>query len=272
MNEKRLTKEETNGGFRLKKILLIGKPGDIIRSINEYLDKRFTVQMCFDQIEMMEDMVKVFRPDMMIYCQASGEDVNEGLLEWLSDNPRKKPVLVICTKEEWETLRNYCEGSVFYHVLSPVQTSVIATKCTDSLSGKGDQSAKDMTEDGDEGSKKIMVIDDCSFVLRNVKHMLEETYQVFVAPSGEKAMTLLPKTLPDLILLDYEMPGWSGKETYERILEVPELCDIPVIFLTSVSDRQRVVDILKRNPAGYILKPIERDMLLDKIEAVLAHV
>lgn len=258
----------------MKKILLIGKPGDIIRSISEYLDNRFIVQMCFDQIDMMEDMTKIFRPDMMIYCQTTGDDVHEGLLRWLSDNPRKKPVLVICTKEEWEALADYCQDSVFYHILRPVQTSVIASKCTDILSGNGDSvanSANDMAED-DEYRKKIMVIDDCSFVLRNVKHMLEESYQVFVAPSGEKAMVLLPKTLPDLILLDYEMPGWTGKETYEHILEVPELRDIPVIFLTSVSDRGRVVDVLKRNPAGYILKPIERNSLLDKIETVLAHV
>lgn len=259
----------------MKKILLIGKSGDIIRSINDYLNQRFVVQMCFEQIDMMEDMTKVFRPDMMIYCQTTGDDVNEGLFRWLSDNPRKKPVLVICTKEEWETLADHCDGSVFHHILRPVQTSVIASKCTEILRGNGDsatKSADDMAEEGDESRKKIMVIDDCSFVLRNVKHMLEESYQVFVAPSGEKAMVLLPKTLPDLILLDYEMPGWTGKETYEHILEVPELRDIPVIFLTSVSDRQRVVDILQRNPAGYILKPIERNSLLDKIETVLAHV
>lgn len=61
----------------MKKILLIGKPGDIIRSIKEYLDDRFAVQMCFDQIDMMENMTKVFRPDMMIFCQTYGEEVNE---------------------------------------------------------------------------------------------------------------------------------------------------------------------------------------------------
>lgn len=180
----------------------------------------------------------------------------------MRENPQKKPVLVICTKEEWEILEDYCVGDDFYHVLRPVQTSVIARKCLEILNGEKEAQGNGTGAEAEElatDKKKVMVIDDCSFVLRNVKRMLEDRYQVFVATSGEKAMALLPKIQPDLILLDYEMPGWTGKETYQHILDTPSLCDIPVIFLTGVSDRERVVDVLKNSPAGYVLKPILAD-------------
>ncbi len=257
----------------MKKILLIGKPGDIIRSISEYLDEHFMIQICFNQIDMMKDMTKVFRPDMLVYCQTSGEDVDGDAFYWLKES--KKPILVICTKEEWSGLEQYCEGDSFYHILRPLQLSSIAAKCAEILNEDRElltAAVEEVKAEETDYMKKIMVVDDSSLVIRNVKHILEEKYQVSVATSGEKAIKLLPQKQPDLILLDYEMPGMTGKETYEHILEMPEYCDIPVIFLTSVSDKQRVIDILEKNPAGYILKPITGDALLEKIEAVLAHV
>ena len=79
----------------------------------------------------------------------------------------------------------------------------------------------------------------------------------------------MEKKKPDLILLDYDMPGWNGKVTFEKIREIPEYVDIPIVFLTGMADKEHITAVLHLNPAGYILKPISSDKLLSTIESVI---
>ncbi len=73
----------------------------------------------------------------------------------------------------------------------------------------------------------------------------------------------------DVILLDYEMPGMDGKETFERILADKEMCNIPVIFLTGVAVKEHISAVLKLKPAGYLLKPADKEKLIATIESVV---
>ena len=102
-----------------------------------------------------------------------------------------------------------------------------------------------------------------------MKSILEEKYTVFIATSGEQAIKFIPNKQPDLILLDYEMPGLDGKETYEMLKANEDMKDIPVIFLTSMSDKEHIYSALQTRPAGYILKPPDRERLFESIEEAL---
>ena len=75
--------------------------------------------------------------------------------------------------------------------------------------------------------------------------------------------------MPDLILLDYEMPGMNGKQVLLKIREQEEYADIPVVFLTSMDTREIVIELLALQPAGYILKPVDSQMLLERIEDII---
>lgn len=122
-----------------------------------------------------------------------------------------------------------------------------------------------------EGRKSILAVDDSGLLLRSVKAMLEKQYDVSVATSGMKAINQAKKKRPDIILLDYEMPEWDGKKTFEEILKDEELRDIKVIFLTAVADRTHIESVLRLLPSGYLLKPIEQTKLIDTIEKVLSE-
>lgn len=76
------------------------------------------------------------------------------------------------------------------------------------------------------------------------------------------------KKHPDLILLDYEMPGWDGKRTLEEIRKDEEIMDIPVMFLTGVADKEHIAAVLGMKPEGYLLKPVEQSKLLSMIEEI----
>ena len=116
---------------------------------------------------------------------------------------------------------------------------------------------------------RILVVDDNAMVLRNIKGILEQDCSVAVAPSGVHAFISIGKKMPDLILLDYEMPEMNGKQVLLKIREQEEYADIPVVFLTSMDTREIVIELLALQPAGYILKPVDSQMLLDRIEDII---
>ena len=86
-----------------------------------------------------------------------------------------------------------------------------------------------------------------------------------------KAMTSIGKNRPDLILLDYEMPVCDGRQTLEMIRADDDLKDIPVIFLTSVNDREHIQSVLELHPQGYLLKPPVQEKLEQAIEKELGN-
>lgn len=116
--------------------------------------------------------------------------------------------------------------------------------------------------------RQILLVDDSPLALRSIKAMLDTKYDVVVATSGEKALVTAKKSLPDLVLLDYEMPGWDGRKTLEELRNDEEIGDIPVVFLTGVADKEHIAAVLGMNPQGYLLKPVDKDKLLNTIKKV----
>lgn len=114
--------------------------------------------------------------------------------------------------------------------------------------------------------KKIMLVDDDAMMLRNMNQILKGKYEVLMAPSGILAMTLLGKTVPDLILLDYEMPICDGPQTLAMIRGEETYKDIPVIFLTGVNDKEKIVKVLEYKPQGYLLKSLPSEEIVAKID------
>ena len=114
-----------------------------------------------------------------------------------------------------------------------------------------------------------MVIDDDPMMLKLVNEQLHERYNVATAISGKLAFTFLEKKHTDLILLDYEMPVINGGEVLKKLRENPATKDIPVVFLTGVSNRSTIQEVLAMKPQGYLLKPIDSENLFKVIMDVL---
>jgi putative two-component system response regulator len=117
--------------------------------------------------------------------------------------------------------------------------------------------------------KIILAVDDMSMNLRTIKINLDKFFDVRLAKSGELALSVLRNTRVDLILLDIEMPEMSGFEVLEYIKKLPDLKDIPVIFVTSHVSTELITKALKSGARDYIMKPFEPDVLLKKVYAAL---
>ena len=112
--------------------------------------------------------------------------------------------------------------------------------------------------------KGILVVDDDAMNLRRTKMILEkQQYGVILAESGEKALQKLAGEKIDLVLLDIEMPGMNGIETFEHMKGKYD--DIPVIFLTASGYEDDVMSAIRLGAVNYLKKPFLPQDLLDRI-------
>ncbi|HEY9614237.1 sensor histidine kinase [Allocoleopsis sp.] len=112
----------------------------------------------------------------------------------------------------------------------------------------------------------ILIVDDTPTNLKVLFELLSESgFKVSIAKSGESALEKVQEALPDLILLDVMMPGIDGFETCRRLKADPRTKDIPVIFMTVLSEVLDKVKGLKLGAVDYITKPIEQEEVLARI-------
>ncbi|MFP4496892.1 MAG: PP2C family protein-serine/threonine phosphatase [Vulcanimicrobiota bacterium] len=107
-------------------------------------------------------------------------------------------------------------------------------------------------------SGKILVIDDDPTIRMSVSYYLQKMgYDIVTAASGEEGIELAVSEQPDLILLDLMMPGKNGFETCEILKTQHSTNEIPVIFLTSMSERDYILKCFKSGCVDYLRKPFE---------------
>ncbi|MEH2159487.1 MAG: response regulator [Nostoc sp.] len=114
----------------------------------------------------------------------------------------------------------------------------------------------------------ILVVDDNPANLQILSSFLDQSsFEVWAARSGEKALQRLENDdLPDLILLDVMMPGIDGFETCKQLKSNPRVQDIPVIFMTALSETADKVKGLQLGAVDYITKPFQYEEVLVRIE------
>jgi two-component system, sensor histidine kinase and response regulator len=117
--------------------------------------------------------------------------------------------------------------------------------------------------------KKIIVVDDMPDNLSALRNTLKDTYEVYPCPSASKMFDVLEHVHPDLILLDVQMPEMDGYEAIKK-LKI-QFDDIPVIFLTYMSDAQSEIKGLELGAIDYIRKPFVTPLLLQRIKTHLAN-
>lgn len=255
----------------MKKILLIGKLNSVVKETNQFLAQYFHVQLCSENAQVLEGMMKMVNPDLVLISLIGAYDIDTSMFYMLSDRYPQIPVLTIGTKEESSRFFQYYKDSQFENLVRPVENTMIMDAVCRRLGLNGQEigQAAEAEKKETEKKKRILVVDDNGTALRTVRAMLEERYEVAIAISGAQAMTSIGRQRPDLILLDYEMPVCDGRMTLEMIRADEEMKDIPVILLTAVNDRDNIEAVLKLKPEGYFLKPPVKDRLIAEIDKVL---
>ena len=114
----------------------------------------------------------------------------------------------------------------------------------------------------------ILVIDDDAETLETMRLYLRDVAHVSTVLGGRQALSFVQQHPVDIILLDVEMPIMDGFVTLEQLRKVEECINVPVILVTGKKDRQTIFNFGIMGVDGYLVKPVSKETLVNKINEV----
>lgn len=282
------------------KVLMSGNNRTIMNEFFTYMDFSFECMSCSDRYDDIMNHIKYVKPDVFIYCLRGEkqEDIKKFCNVERKIEEKETPIVVIGDDEDCDLFEKVAVLSNALVLRKPISSQNIEAEVLKLLNGKQEQENFDIEDPiaaamkllkqmdisvsveppkpaeppvpvEPPARKHILVVDDDSSVLKLIKGHLSEQYDVATAISGKVAMKFLETKRTDLILLDYEMPGENGVDVLNKIRCNEKLKELPVVFLTGVSERERIQEVLALRPQGYLLKPIDMERLSDTIESLM---
>ena len=277
------------------KVLLTGENKSAIDDFFLLMQDTFKPLTTSERREDIINHLEVFEPDVFVYCINWDSVKNFNTIYSLKGELEKRGVVlvVIGAEEECSEFERVAIKTADLMLVKPIIASTIEEKIYVFLEQKRkaeeeerirrEEEQKRVEEERireEEERKKqekakerkhVLIIDDDPVMLKLVNGQLREHYDVATAISGSLALKFLEKKHTDLILLDYEMPGDNGPTVLKKLRNNPETKDIPVVFLTAMTERSKIEDVLALKPQGYLLKPIEREKLYQVISNVISN-
>ena len=248
----------------MKQLLAIGKMDDDAKACFKYLEQFFGMQMMESSIDSCAGVIEVMKPDLLL---VSVDELLVSPTMALNNLVEKNPDLPLITfgkVQDFVRFEKLYVGGPLENLNLPFEEEaamyLVCSKLKVSQKKVKQEAAK---------KKTILVVDDDATTLRSLKSILEDKYNVNLANSGEKTFEMLSNKIPDLILLDYEMPDMNGREVLQKIRDTQEYKNIPVIFVTGISDKNLITPLIALHPAGYILKPITMDVIKSQVEKII---
>ena len=211
----------------------------------------------------------------------------QNMLSYLNDKlyESNKMLIIIAKRRDYEiALRYISEDFILQFFDRPMNMEVFVQTIFEYMNEgekkMGEEEKKPAEEGGEDTpvkrkmtsdmvavrKRRILLVDDDASYLRIIRNWLKDGYEVGVASSALQAIMWLAKNDVDLILLDYKMPVCSGAQMFAMLQNDSQTKTIPVFFLTGNSAREDVMEILKLNPEGYLLKTFDRKALLTRLE------
>lgn len=275
------------------KILVTGKATSVIDDLFTRRNDCFELMTTSLRHEDIIAHIKYFQPDMLLYCMYNEirEDLNKIVSLKYMLNKSHAYIAVFGSQTDCTEFERDAVNVSNLTLVKPMTVDIIQEKIQLFLETRKplNPSNQDKSAVGPSGNmtpsypdmataavqnllstrKHILVVDDDPRMLKMLKEQLHSDYDVATAVSGKVALKFLSNKHTDLILLDYEMPEEKGPEVLEKIRENPQTKDVPVIFLTGITEKEKIQKALVLKPQGYLLKPINRNRLMETIEKVM---
>ena len=118
---------------------------------------------------------------------------------------------------------------------------------------------------------KVLFVDDDPVYLRAMKEGIQDEYDVKIAVDGDEALFEIDRIPPDIVFLDYDMPGVDGRDCLAMIRGMTGGGFIKVVFVTGERKVGKVVDVMNFKPAGYMTKPVTIEEIKAKIKELMGQ-
>lgn len=274
------------------KVLLTGNNKTIINEFFTYLDFEFECISTSDRYDDIMSHMKYVQPDVFVYClyQERSDDLKRFVNIERQISDRDVPLVIIGDADDCDEFIKIAPLLEPLVLQKPIATKDIATAITNLLQTRKRhrnpnsvyeeetlQNAKNMLSEAkdikvktqEDRKKHILIVDDDSRVLRLLQSYLTGRYELATAINGKVALKFLEKKETDLVLLDYEMPTENGPAVLEKIRANEKTKNLPVVFLTGVTEKNKIREVLALKPQGYLLKPVDMEKLSSTIKGIL---
>lgn len=285
-------------------ILLTGKNNAIMDEFFDHMKLNFNTLTSSMRMDDLNGHIDAILPDVLVYClyNETKEDYSH-IVELKRKIVKNDIILVIIgAKEDCDDFQKSAFINPDLVLVKPLTASMIQKAILDTLENKEEirkqeeeekirareekekikeevraaeeKAAEDLKSLRDKIKDKarrrhVLIIDDDPMMLKVIKEHLCEKYDVATAISGKIAYKFLEHKETDLILLDYAMPVEDGPEVFGKLRANEVTKDIPIVFLTGITEKEKIQKALVLKPQGYLLKPIEKDKLMITIENLI---
>ena len=169
------------------------------------------------------------------------------------------PVILVTGKTDHNTILNSSLMGVDGYLVKPVKQSDLIQKIREVYEQKQQKSNR----------KTVLMIDDDMSYLKQVNNFLKDKYNVVMINSAKLGMTYLMSNTPDVIILDYQMPLYSGATMLNMIQKNTAGANIPVIILSGALNIDALKECYVYKPFAYLAKPVTKEALIENIEKAL---
>lgn len=207
------------------------------------------------------DIVQRFKEVIPLYPKGSEISLSNGMVGIVIENSKEHNLRpVIRTIDNGKTIDLYARENANLTIVS-----------WESLGGdvleKNEQERNEMISQ--KKKPKILIVDDMVANLQMLRGILKDDYEIVLAKNGQQAIFYIRSNkVPDLILMDIEMPEMDGIEATRQIRKI-ETKKIPIMFVTSVTEKNIVLTCKELEAAGYIIRPYQPAFIKSEIERIL---
>jgi len=246
-----------------KKIICVDDMSVSLMSLKRGLNAHYEVYLA-ESTDKMYKILENVMPDLIILDVNMPETSGYDAIKNLKNDKRyaEIPVMFLtCNSDKESVVKGLSLGAVDY-LVKPFD----AAKLLESINNQFNHKVSKITAENNEFNFNILVVDDMASMLRTIHHALHGKYNVFMLSKSDLVINFLQNNKPDLILLDYLMPGMSGFDLIPKIRELADFKDIPIIIITTEGTVKNVNDAVSRGASDFIVKPFDPKELTFKIE------
>lgn len=169
------------------------------------------------------------------------------------------PVILITGRTDKYTIVNSCIMGIDGYLIKPISKETLLDKVSQVFSAKHEKHNK----------KTVLLIDDDMSYLKQLYSLLHNDYNVVMINSAKLVVNYIMKNIPDVIVMDYQMPLYNGASLMNMIQKTTGGKNIPVIILSGVLDMDALQECYPYSPESYLVKPVSKDILVKNIEKAL---
>ena len=181
----------------------------------------------------------------------------------LMENLRELPVIMITSETDKENILETLSNGVMDYIIKPISKDIFDEKMVKYI--------KDLATKSDivEFYITTLIVDDSRLTRAQIKGLMNEmnicNCTHVEAENGEEALKVLERQSVDIVFLDWNMPKMNGMDMLRKIRGIEKFRELPVIMVTSESDKELILSALANGVMDYIIKPIAKETFDQKV-------